>query len=158
MLTPRVLGLFVCVLLLWVLCRMRKYSIEWRRHLSLARLAMTRALTLRANLCHSTHRGLCPMCLHHTRPSSRATLLHKLKAWLKMTPTSLSVTMRSWWGSPSRVCSHSCIWGQIARESRSGPRTPHHLPHGRMGETLRGAMLSFASLNSQFSYNFLVLC
>jgi hypothetical protein len=44
----------------------------------LALLAMTLALTLRAILCHSTHHGLHPTCLHRMGPGSRAILLHKL--------------------------------------------------------------------------------
>jgi hypothetical protein len=61
----------------------------------LALLAMTQAPTLGATLCRLTHHGLCPMCLHRTRPSDRATLPHKPEALLMMTPTSPSVPMRS---------------------------------------------------------------
>jgi hypothetical protein len=68
-------------------------------HSRLALLAMTQALTLGATLCRLTHHGLHPMSLHHMRPGSRATLLHKPEALLTMTPTSPSVPMRSLSGS-----------------------------------------------------------
>jgi hypothetical protein len=153
MLTPRVLGPLVVYCCCEYCVGWGRQFVKWRRHSRLALLAMTQAPTPGVTQCRLTHHGLRPMCLHCMGPGSWATLLHKLEAWLKMTPPSPSVPMRSWWGSsPSTILSMLTLMYIMWACSREYEWTSSSPPyaHDQMGKTLWVIMLRFTSLMCAF--------
>jgi hypothetical protein len=77
MLTPRVLGTSYCVLLLQVLCGMKKLLSGVKRALSSG--PSSRALVhATVTMDRKTRHGLCPLCHRNTGPWGRAIILHMM--------------------------------------------------------------------------------
>jgi hypothetical protein len=95
MLTPRELGTCCCVLLLQVLCRMKKLIGGVKRAFSFG--PSSRALAHAPVMDHKTPHGLHPLCLHHMRLGGQSAVLHTMTfLWPQTVMTFPSVAPWGW--------------------------------------------------------------
>jgi hypothetical protein len=139
MLTPRMLGTCRCVLLLQVLCRMKKLIGGVKRAFTSSPSSWgsgSRSGDGSQNSARSS--SFMP---HHTRPGYRSAILDMMTfLWPWMMMTFPSVAPRRW-RSMSLSTSESLvtlyIWCELAREDWNGRRaSPHPLDYW-LGKTLR---------------------
>jgi hypothetical protein len=106
-LTPRLLITYCCVLLLQLLCRMRKLIGGVKQAFSFGPSSWGLAHALVMD--HKTPHGLHPSCLHCMRPGDRSAILHTMTLlWPQTVMTFPSVAPRRW-GCTSLFASESLV-------------------------------------------------